>query len=83
MTPLHKLHAAQLEYTLNTEGWSSVDGYTDEYLNKIGRPVIASCPECEDDLSIWHMFRISRDQRGVWTLEPMHHPLPLPWPNRR
>jgi hypothetical protein len=23
--PLHTLHAAQLEYTLNTEGWRGVD----------------------------------------------------------
>ena len=50
--PLHKLHAAQLEYTLNTEGWSGVDGYTDGYLSKIGRAVLVSCPTCEDELTI-------------------------------
>lgn len=77
MNPLHTLHAAQLEYTLNTEGWSGVDGYTDGYLTKIGRAVLVSCPPCEDDLSTWHMLRVSRDQAGTWTVEPMG-PEPTP-----
>ena len=48
--PLHKLHAAGLEYTSNAEGWSGVDGYTDDYLSRIGRAVLVSCPTCEDEL---------------------------------
>ncbi|MFZ0712630.1 hypothetical protein [Mycobacterium sp.] len=74
--PLHKLHAAQLEYTLNTEGWAGVDGYTHDYLGKIGRAVLVSCPQCEDDLSTWHMLRVSRD-RDVWSVEAMG-PEPVP-----
>jgi hypothetical protein len=67
---IHYDHAADLARRLNAEGWRDIDEYSEECLRKSGRFVIVSCPECEDDLTIWHMFQIRRNRAGHYAVEP-------------
>lgn len=69
---IHYDHAHDLAQDLNSEdAWHHLDEYSAHFIKKAHRSVMASCPQCEDDLTIWHMFRIGRNSDGRYYVRPV------------
>jgi hypothetical protein len=67
----HYDHAHALQRDLNSDdGWHHLDDYSAHFIKKAHRSVMVSCPQCEDNLTVWHMFRIGRDGAGRYRVEP-------------